>query len=63
MKLEQRELEELEEDLRQRIVPGEFTEEELAEFRRRIAAIDSGETELLDGEQVMRELRERFKRK
>ena len=45
------------------MLPGEFSEEELAEIRRRVEEIDRGEVELLDGEQVMLELRARFQRK
>jgi putative addiction module component (TIGR02574 family) len=46
--------------LLQSIVPGEFEPEQLTEIHRRIEAIDAGKSQSIPGEQVMRELRERF---
>lgn len=41
-------------------VPGEFTAEQVAEVRRRVAALDSGKAQAIPGEQVMQELRQRY---
>ncbi|MCA9028411.1 MAG: addiction module protein [Planctomycetaceae bacterium] len=38
----------------------DLREEWITEARRRIAEIDSGETELIDGSEVMQRLREKF---
>ena len=54
---------ELIEDLRQIANDDELTLEQIAELRRRVAAIDRGEMALVDGEQVMRELFERLNRR
>jgi putative addiction module component (TIGR02574 family) len=62
MALEPRERDEVAEALWQCIVPEEFTPGQVAEVRRRIAALDNGEVEPLPGEQVMQELRQRFQR-
>jgi putative addiction module component (TIGR02574 family) len=61
MALDPKQREELAADLRQS-VPIALTAEQTAELRRRIEAIDRGEGESLDGEQVMREIRARFRR-
>ena len=62
MNLDPRERERLVEDLRQRIEGPELTAEQIAELHRRSEAVDRGEMETIPGEQVMEELRERFKR-
>ena len=62
MALEPRERDEVAEALWQCIVPEEFTPGQVAEVRRRIAALDNGEVEPLPGEQVMQELRQPFQR-
>jgi putative addiction module component (TIGR02574 family) len=62
MALDAKDRDELAKDLWQSITPGEFTDEQMAEVKRRIAAVDSGETQLIPGEDVMRELRQRFAR-
>lgn len=59
--LDPREREELIEDLRQIVDDDELTPEQLAEIRRRVAEMDRGEAVMVPGEQVMRELRERFR--
>ncbi len=41
---------------------GELSSDQLAEIRRRIASIDSGEAVPIPGEEVMREFRQRFQR-
>jgi putative addiction module component (TIGR02574 family) len=61
MALDPKQREELAEELWQS-VPAELTPEQIAEIKRRLKAIDSGEAELIDGEQVMRQLRARFRR-
>ena len=60
--LEPRERDEVAEALWQSIAPGELTPEQLAEVRRRVEALDSGQVHSISGEQVMSELRERFRR-
>lgn len=62
MALDPSEREELIEDLRQTVDDGELTPDQLAELRRRIAAVDNGEA-TLPGEQVMNEIRERLGRR
>jgi putative addiction module component (TIGR02574 family) len=62
MSLDPRERDEVAEALWQCVVPEEFTPGQVAEVRRRIAALDSGQDQPIPGEQVMRELRERFQR-
>jgi putative addiction module component (TIGR02574 family) len=62
MALDPRERDEVAEALWQCVVPGEFTPGQAAEVRRRIEALDSGEVLPLPGEQVMKELRQRFQR-
>jgi len=57
------EREELVEDLRQIADDDELAPELLAEIRRRVAEMDRGEATLVPGEQVMRELRERLRRR
>lgn len=59
MKLDPQERDEVVEEIRQRNAP-DLTPEQMAEVRRRIEAIDRGEVEMIPGEQVMQELRERF---
>jgi putative addiction module component (TIGR02574 family) len=54
---------ELVEDLRQIIGDDELTQELRAELRRRVEALDRGEVTLIPGEQVMRELHERLRRR
>jgi putative addiction module component (TIGR02574 family) len=61
MKLDRIERDEIAQELWQRS-GGDLTPEQLAEIRRRIEALDRGEVELIPGDQVMRELRERFSR-
>jgi hypothetical protein len=43
-------------------VSGEFTPGQVAEVHRRINALDGGQVQLIPGEQVMQELRQRFQR-
>ncbi len=62
MALDPRERDEVAETLWQSIVPDELTQQQLAEIRRRIESLESGQTQTIPGEQVMRELRERFRR-
>ena len=62
MSLDPRERDEVADALWQCVVPGEFTSGQIAEVRRRIAALDSGEAYSIPGEQVMTELRARFQR-
>ncbi len=62
MALDPHERDEVAEALWQSIVPDELTSQQLAEVRRRIESLDSGQTQSIPGEQVMRELRERFQR-
>jgi putative addiction module component (TIGR02574 family) len=62
MALDPRERDEVAEALWQGIVSDEFTARQVAEVRRRVAALDNGEVQAAPGEQVMRELRQRFKR-
>jgi len=61
MALEPHERDEVAEALWQSVVSTELSPEQLAEVRRRIAAIDNGEP-TLPGEQVMEEMRKRFER-
>jgi len=60
--LDPRERDELAEALWQSIGPNELTSEQRAEVRRRIDALDRGDVQPIPGDQVMRELRERFGR-
>jgi putative addiction module component (TIGR02574 family) len=62
MKLDPEERDEVAEEIWQRNAP-DLTPEQMAEVRRRIEAIDRGEVEMIPGEQVMRELREKFSRR
>jgi len=62
MALEPRDRDEVAETLWQSIVPGEFTPEQIAGVRRRAEAIDSGKSQPIPGNQVLRELRLRFQR-
>jgi putative addiction module component (TIGR02574 family) len=59
MKLAPEERDEVAEEIRQRNAP-DLTPAQLKEIHRRVEAIDRGEVEMIPGEQVMRELRERF---
>lgn len=59
MALDVKEREEIAEDLWQS-VPLELTDEQRAELRRRSDAIDRGDMQMIPGEQVLRELRQRF---
>lgn len=61
MKLDPKQREELAEDIWQRGTP-DLTPEQVAELHRRTAAVDRGEMETIPGEEVMRQLRERFQR-
>jgi putative addiction module component (TIGR02574 family) len=54
---------ELIEDLRQTADDDELTPEQLAEIRRRLAAIDRGETTMIPGDQVLREIHEHLVRR
>ena len=54
---------ELAEDLRQLVGNDELTDELRSELRRRAAALDRGDVSLIPGEQVMRELHERLRRR
>lgn len=56
------EREELIEDLRQIPEDDEISPEQMAEVRRRIAAVDRGESIPIPGEQVMREIHELLRR-
>jgi putative addiction module component (TIGR02574 family) len=58
--LDPSERQELIDDLRQTIDADDIPPELLAELRRRVEAIARGDCELLDGEQVMADLRKRF---
>ena len=60
MTLNPRERDEVAEALWQSIAPDELSAEQLAEIRRRLDAIDAGQAQFVPGDQVMRELRERF---
>jgi putative addiction module component (TIGR02574 family) len=62
MALNPRERDEVAEALWQCIEPEEFSSGQVAEVRRRIAELDSGEVQAIPGEQVMEELRQRFQR-
>jgi hypothetical protein len=62
MSLDEREREEVAEALRQIAAPEEFTPDQLAEVRDRIVASDNGQVQAIPGEQVMQELRQRFRR-
>jgi hypothetical protein len=61
MQLQPAERNELAEQLRQSVLQGEFSAEDIVEFRRRATAVDRGEAKTHDGEQVMRELFERLR--
>jgi putative addiction module component (TIGR02574 family) len=62
MALDPRERDEVAEALWQSAAADEFTPEQRDEIHRRIEAIDSGQVQLIPGEQVMAELRQRFRR-
>ena len=62
MTLDPQERDEVAEALWQCVVPGEFTSEQLTEIRKRLEAMDSGRVQMIPGEQVMQELRQRFGR-
>jgi putative addiction module component (TIGR02574 family) len=62
MALDPKQRDELAEQIWQSIVPGELSDDQLAELRRRAHAVDSGEMATVDGETVMRELFERLTR-
>jgi len=62
MALDAHERDEVAAALWQSIVPGEFTPEQLALVRRRVGDLDTGMVQAIPGEQVMRELRQRFRR-
>jgi hypothetical protein len=62
MALDPKQRDELAEQIRQSIREGEFSPDDIAEFRRRAHAVDSGQMKTYDGEQVMRELFERLTR-
>ena len=62
MALDPRERDEVAEALWQSILPGELDPGQVAEIRRRIEALDSGQARPIPGEQVMHELRQRFRR-
>jgi hypothetical protein len=61
MRLTPLERDELAEQLRQSVIDGEFSVDDVAEFRRRAAAVDRGEMKTQDGEKVMRDLFERLR--
>ena len=42
---------------------GELSQQQIAELRRRVGALDRGEATLMPGDHVMRELHERLGRK
>ena len=54
--LDPKERAELVEDLRQTAGDDELSHEQRAELRRRLAALDRGETTLIPGDQAMREV-------
>jgi putative addiction module component (TIGR02574 family) len=56
------ERDEVAEALWQSAEPGEFTSQQLTEIHRRIDALNRGEVQSIPGEQVMKELRQRFQR-
>lgn len=60
MALDPRERDEVAAALWHSIDPGEFTPEQLSEVHRRIAALDTGKTLPIPGDQVMQELRQRY---
>ena len=62
MALDPRERDEVAEALWQSAADDEFTPEQRDEIHGRIKAIDSGQVQLIPGEQVMAELRQRFQR-
>ena len=62
MALDPLERDEVAEALWQFASPGELSSDQLAEIRRRITAVDSGEAAPVPGEDVMREFRQRFQR-
>ena len=62
MALKPHERDEVAEALWQSVAPNEFTSEQIAEIRRRVAALQTGEVKPIPGEQVMQELRQRLGR-
>jgi putative addiction module component (TIGR02574 family) len=62
MTLNPSERDEVAEALWHSIAPSDLTPEQTAELKRRIDAIDRGEAQFIPGEEVMRELRQRFQR-
>jgi putative addiction module component (TIGR02574 family) len=56
MHLSRKDRDELAEQIRQSVSEGEFTPEDIAEFRRRVEAVERGEMQTFDGEEVMKEL-------
>ena len=61
--LDPKERDELIEELRQVGGTADLTDVQRAELRRRVEAMSRGDAQLLDGEQVMREMRERMLRR
>jgi putative addiction module component (TIGR02574 family) len=61
MKLDPKESDELVLDIWQR-GSGDFTPEQMDELNRRLEVLNRGEVQTIPGEQVMKELRERFRR-
>lgn len=57
MTLDSQQRDELIEDLQQFSTHDELTAEQSAELRRRVDAMDRGETTMIPGEQVMQEIR------
>ncbi len=62
MQLDPEERAEFIEDVRQAIEPGEFTDEQIAEFERRSAETDAGGP-TIPGELVMERLRQKLAKK
>ena len=62
MTLDAKQRDELAEELRQTLSKDEFSPDDLAYFRQIAAAVDRGEMQTHDGEEVMRELFERLRR-
>jgi len=62
LKLEPNELEELADELWQKTASAELSPAQVAEVRARAAAVDSGAMETFPGDEVMDELKNRFKR-
>ncbi len=60
MALDPRERDEVAETLWQFASRGELSSDQLTEIRRRMDSLDSGEAVPIPGEEVMRELRQRF---